>query len=100
VEVVATQKNDAKTIIKFFKKNIFSHFRVLRVLISDGGSHFCKIQLQKVSGLYNVRHKVDSPYHPQINGQAEASNMELKKILEKKIASSRKDWATKWDDAL
>ena len=91
VEAVAAPKNDAKTIIKFLKKKIFSHFGVPRVLISDGGSHFCNAQLQKVLGHYHVRHKVASPYHPQTNGQAEVSNRELKRILEKIVASSRKD---------
>ena len=91
VEAMATPKNDAKTVVKFLKKNIFSRFGVPRVLISDGGSHFYNVQLQKVLGHYNVMHKVASPYHPQTNGQAEVSNRELKKILEKNVASTRKD---------
>jgi len=45
VEAVAAPKNDAKTIVKFLKKNIFSRFGLLRVLISDGGFHFCNNQL-------------------------------------------------------
>ena len=40
------------------------------------------------------------PYHPQTNGQAEFSNRELKRILEKNVASLRKDLALKLDDAL
>ena len=64
VEVVTTPTNDAKTVIKFLKKNIFSRFGVPRVLISDGGSHFCNAQLKKVLEHYNVRHRVGSPYHP------------------------------------
>jgi len=36
VEVVATPHNDAKTVVKFLKKNIFSRFGVPRILISDG----------------------------------------------------------------
>ena len=57
VEFIATLKNDAKTVIKFLKKNIFSHFRVLRVLISDRGSHLCNTQIQKVLGqlMSNIR---------------------------------------------
>jgi len=100
VEAIATPKNDAGVVIKFLKKNIFSRFGVPRVLISDGGTHFCNAQLQKVLGHYNVRHKVVLPYHPQINGQVDMSNRELKRILEKTIASLRKDWAAKLDDAL
>ena len=64
VEAVATPKNDAKTVVKFLKKNSFARFGVSRVLISDGGSHFCNNQLQKVLSHYNVTHKVASPYHP------------------------------------
>ena len=45
VEAVAAPKNDAKTVVKFLKKNIFAWFGVPRVLISDGGSHFCNNQL-------------------------------------------------------
>ena len=39
-------------------------------------------------------------YHPQSNGQAEISNMEIKKILEKTVNTNRKDWSIKLDDAL
>ena len=88
---MATPHNDAKTMVKFLKKNIFSRFEVPRILISDGGTHFCNNKLQKVLKQYNVTHKVTSPYHLQTNGQVEVSNKELKKILEKTVASTRKD---------
>jgi len=64
VEAVAAPKNDAKIVVKFLKKNIFSLVGVPRVLISDGSSHFCNSQLEKVLGHYSVTHKVASPYHP------------------------------------
>jgi len=100
VEAVAAPKNDTKIVVKFLKKNIFSRFGVSIVLITDSGSHFCNSQLQKVLGHYSVTHKVASPYHLQMNGQAEVSNRELKKILEKTVAFTRRDWAIKLDDSL
>ena len=100
VEAIAAPKDDARVVIKFLKKNIFSRFGVPQALISDGGTHFCNNQLKKVLEHYNVRHKVATPYHPQKNGQAEICNRELKRILKKTVASSRKDWALKLDDTL
>ena len=41
VEAAATLKAAAKTVIKFLNRNIFTRFGTPRVLISDGGSHFC-----------------------------------------------------------
>ena len=100
VEAIPTQKVDAKTVIKFLTKNIFCRFGTPRVLISDGGSHFCNAQLQKVLEHYGVRHKVATTYHPQTNGQAEVSNREIKKIIGKIVAASRKNWSSKLDEAL
>ncbi|PKI69088.1 hypothetical protein CRG98_010557 [Punica granatum] len=39
-------------------------------------------------------------YHPQSNGQAKVSNLEVKSILEKTVNPSRKDWSLRLDDAL
>ncbi|XP_075483712.1 uncharacterized protein LOC142523866 [Primulina tabacum] len=49
---------------------------------------------------YGVRHKVATLYHPQTSGQVEVSNRELKRILEKTVGASRKEWSRKLDDAL
>jgi len=64
VEAITTPKDDARVVIKFLKRNIFSSFGVPRALISDGGTHFYNTQLKKVLEHYNVRHKVATPYHP------------------------------------
>ncbi|XP_014491938.1 uncharacterized protein LOC106754437 [Vigna radiata var. radiata] len=97
---LACPKNDASTVIKFLKRQIFSRFGTPRVLISDGGSHFCNAQLDKVLKHYGVKHKVVGPYHPQTYRQDEVSNREIKRILEKTVTFSRKDWLQKLDDAL
>ncbi|KAL5555791.1 hypothetical protein UlMin_038027 [Ulmus minor] len=92
--------NDAKVVTRFLKKNIFTRFGTPRAIISDGGSHFCNRQFSAVLTKYGVRHKVTTPYHPQTNGQAEISNREIKRILEKTVSPSRKDWSSRLDDAL
>ncbi|XP_075475880.1 uncharacterized protein LOC142514460 [Primulina tabacum] len=49
---------------------------------------------------YGVRHKVATPYHPHTSGQVEVSNREIKRILEKTVGASRKEWSSKLDYAL
>ncbi|XP_016173457.1 uncharacterized protein LOC107615963 [Arachis ipaensis] len=49
---------------------------------------------------YGIIHKVAMAYHPQTNGQAEVSNREIKCILEKIVKPHRRDWSSKFRDAL
>ncbi|KAL5560368.1 hypothetical protein UlMin_036579 [Ulmus minor] len=83
VEAGAFPTNDAKVVTRFLKKNIFTRFGTPRAIISDGGSHFCNRQFSALLTKYGVRHKVATLYHPQTSGQAEISNREIKRILEK-----------------
>jgi hypothetical protein len=100
IEAVASPTNDARVVIKMFKKIIFPRFGMPRLVISDGGSHFISNLFDKLLQKYGVRHRVATPYHPQTNGLAEISNREIKQILEKNVSVSRKDWSSKLDDAL
>ncbi|KAM1578700.1 hypothetical protein ACFX1Z_040226 [Malus domestica] len=75
-------------------------FGMPRVLISDGGSHFCNRTIEALLKKYNVTHRVSTPYHPQTSGQAEVSNREIKQILEKTVGPTRKDWSLRLEDAL
>jgi len=49
---------------------------------------------------YFITHKVATPYHPQTSGQVVVSNREIKRILEKTVNPSRKDWSLCLNDAL
>ncbi|CAL2230197.1 unnamed protein product [Prunus armeniaca] len=100
VEAKATRTNDSKVVADFIKTNIFARFGMPRVLISDGGSHFCNRTIEALLKKYNVTHKVSTPYHPQTSGQAEVSNREIKQILEKTVGPTRKDWSLRLNDAL
>ncbi|XP_070005088.1 uncharacterized protein [Nicotiana sylvestris] len=100
VEAAALPTNDAKVVIGFVKKNIFTRFGIPRAIISDGGTHFCNRAFEKLLAKYDVRHKVATPYHSQTSGQVEVSNREIKSVLTKTVSAIRTDWAKKLDDAL
>nr|XP_018630516.1 KRAB-A domain-containing protein 2-like [Nicotiana tomentosiformis] len=100
VEAVALPTNDAKGVIGFLRKNIFTRFGTPRVIISDGGTHFCNRALAKLLEKYGVFHKVATPYHPQTSGQVEVSNREIKSVLTKTVNATRTNWTRKLDDAV
>ena len=77
-----------------------SRFGTPRTIISDGGSHFANKVFEKLMNRYGIKHIMSLAYHPQTNGQAEISNREIKKILEKTVSSSIRDCSLKLDDAL
>ena len=97
---MACPRNDIATVVSFLQKNILSRFGTPRNIISDGGSHFANKIFAKLMSRYGIKHVMSLAYHPQTNGQAEISNREIKRILEKTVSSSRKDWSSKLDDAL
>lgn len=83
-----------------FKNVIFSIFGTPRLVISDGGSHFISKRFENLLLKYGVKHCVVTPYHPQKSGHVEISNHKIKRILDKKVSTSRKDWSTKLSDTL
>ncbi|XP_070040113.1 uncharacterized protein [Nicotiana tomentosiformis] len=100
VEAVALTTNDAKAVIGFLRKNIFTRFGTPKSIISDGGTHFYNRAFEKLLEKYSVLHKVATPYHLQTSGQVEVSNREIKSVLNKTVNASRTDWARKLDDTL
>nr|XP_027076019.1 uncharacterized protein LOC113699861 [Coffea arabica] len=100
VEAKATRTNDSKVVAEFIKSNVFVRFGMPRAIVSDRGTHFCNKMIAALFRRYGVLHKVSTSYHPQTNGQAEASNREIKSILEKIVRPDRKDWSVRLEDAL
>ena len=85
VEAKATRRDDAKTVVEFLKTNIFCRHGTPKALISDQGTHFCNRVVAQALKHYGVHHRTSTAYHPQTNGQAEVSNREIKRILEKMV---------------
>jgi len=80
--------------MSFVKFNILCRFGIPRAIISDQVTHCCNKLLKNILKKYGVTHRISTLYHPQNNGQAEISNREIKKILEKIVKPSRirHDW--------
>ncbi|XP_015162004.1 uncharacterized protein [Solanum tuberosum] len=65
VEVVALPSNDAKVVVKFIRKHIFTRFRTPMALISDGGTHLINNSVHNLLAKYGTAYKTPigtSPY--------------------------------------
>ncbi|CAN6554874.1 unnamed protein product [Malus baccata var. baccata] len=100
VEAIAAPTNQGSVVLRFLQGVIFPRFGIPRAILSDGGKHFINKPFANLLAKYGINHCVATPYHPQTSGQVEVSNRELKRILEKTVGSTRKDWSLKLNDAL
>ncbi|GJY17033.1 reverse transcriptase domain-containing protein [Tanacetum coccineum] len=98
-EAEALPTNDARVVVNFFK-NLFSRFGILKALISNRGTHFCNLQMEKILKKYGVHHRIATTYHPQTSSQVENTNRALKRILERAVKDNPSVWSRKLDDAL
>jgi hypothetical protein len=81
VEAMLCRDADVRNSNKMFEKIIFLRFGVLRMVISDGGTHFTNKGFHRYLMKHGIHHNVATPYHPQTSGQAETSNKQIKNIL-------------------
>eukprot|EP00253_Pinus_taeda_P002004 PITA_02004 len=71
-----------------------------KVLQTDGGPQFVGNKIAATLRNYHILHKITTPYHPQANGQVESTNKVIEAILTKTVASHKRDWASKFPEAL
>ena len=84
----------------FIKENIIVRFGVPHRIISENGIPFVNSDVRKMLELYQVKHHRSSPYYPQGNEQAEATNKTLIKIISKMSQEYMGGWAMHLPDAL
>ena len=68
VEAMPCRATDAKNSKKMFEETIFPRFRVPRIVISDGGTHFTDKNFHNYLSRHGIRHNIATPYHPQTSG--------------------------------
>ena len=74
----------------FLRENKICCFRVPNKIISDNGTPFLNKDVRRLTEWYSISHMTSTPYYPKGNGQAEAFNKRLLKILGKMTKENRK----------
>ena len=85
-------------VAKFIRSYIIFRYGVPHDLISDRGVHF-RGELDTLIQEYGIQNHISSVYRPHTNGEVEAANKNIKRILRNMVKTSQ-DWLEKLPFAL
>jgi transposase InsO family protein len=87
-EVVPLRNMTHREVISFVQEHIIYQFGVPQTLTTDQGLSFMSHQFRDFTESMKIKLLNSYPYYTQANGQAEASNKMLIKIIKKRIKDS------------
>ena len=90
----------SRDVISFVKEHIIHRFGILQTITTDGGSVFISEEFRKFADDMGIKLIRSSPYYAQANGQAEASNQSLIKLIKRKIDEYPRRWHEVLSEAL
>lgn len=92
-EAEAVKSITQERAVKFVFRNIVCKFEVPIQIITDNGTQFAGKAMKTFCKDSNIKLSFASVYHPQTNGQVEAVNKTIIKILKRKAGDNPKTWA-------
>uniref|UniRef100_A0A2N9IRR7 Integrase catalytic domain-containing protein n=1 Tax=Fagus sylvatica TaxID=28930 RepID=A0A2N9IRR7_FAGSY len=100
VEAIPLRKATGAAVSNFIREHIITRFGIPHKIISDNGTPFVNKDVREVLEHYRIKHRRSTPYYPQGNGQAEATNRMLLRILSKMVFDYGKGWNSHLADVL
>jgi transposase InsO family protein len=92
VEAIPMKTMTSKDVINFIKEHAIHRFEIPQTIITDGGSVFISKEFRKFTADVGIKLIRSSPYYAQANGQADASNQSLIKLIKRKIDEHPRCW--------
>ena len=86
------KKATGAVVTNFIREHIITWFGIPRRLINDNSTPFINRDMKRLIEAYHIKHGRSTPYYPQENGQAEATNGVILKILKK----MKHEYGGKW----
>jgi hypothetical protein len=100
VEAIPLKKLTSENMVEFVKEHIIYRFGIPQTITTDQGTQFTSSEFKKFAESMGIKLLNSSPYYAQANGQAEASNKIMIKIIQKKIDQKPKKWHSVLNEAL
>jgi transposase InsO family protein len=92
VEAIPMKSVTLKDVINFIKEHVIHRFGIPQTIMTDGGSDFISEEFRKFTTDVGIKLIRSSPFYAQANGQAEASNQSLIKLIKRKIDEHPRRW--------
>ena len=81
----STKKATGPAVANFIREHIICKFGIPHNFVTDNGTPFVNKDVQNILHHHHMKHHKSTPYYPQGNGQAEAINWVLLRILSKMV---------------
>ncbi|GKV10993.1 hypothetical protein SLEP1_g22282 [Rubroshorea leprosula] len=100
VEAIPLRKATGPAVLNFIKEHIICHFGIPYKIVSGNGTPFVNQHVRKLLDTYKIKHWKSTPYYPKGNGQVEATNKSLLRILSKMVYEYEGGWSIHLQDTL
>ena len=74
VKAIPLKKVIGLAVANFICEHIICRFGIPYKIVSDNGTPFVNKDVRKLLDYRHIKHRKSTPYYPQGNGQAEATN--------------------------
>ncbi|XP_075105025.1 LOW QUALITY PROTEIN: uncharacterized protein LOC107765109 [Nicotiana tabacum] len=81
VEDVTFKSVTKKVVVDFVHSNIICRFGIPKVIITDNAVNLNSHLMKEVCQQFKITHRNSTPYHPKANGDVEAANKNIKKLM-------------------
>jgi hypothetical protein len=90
VAVIPLKKVTSKNMVEFVKEHIIYRFGIPQTITTDQGTQFTSSKFTDFAESMGIKLLNSSPYYAQANGQVEASNKIMIKIIRRRLIRSQK----------
>ena len=90
--VATTEGTSAEGLARLFQDNIWKLHGLLESMVLDRGPQFAAELTKELNKMLEIKMKLSTAFHPQIDGQMEQINQELEQYLRFFVDYRQKDW--------
>jgi len=79
--VATTEGTSAEGLVRLFRHNVWKLYRLPESVVSDRGPQFVAELTKELNQMLEIKTKLSTVFHPQMDGKMERMNQELEQYL-------------------